>query len=518
MTIRFAQRDGTPLRHPPASSPRPQMAAAPLQPKVSQPSRVSQAERLPLVPALSAPAPYPSRTLGDVLGVAAVAIARKVQVPEAIAGQAVLAAASLAAQAHRDVRLPYGQTRPLSLYLLTIADSGDRKSAADSEAHWPTRQWEKNARATYELELADWAIQYAAHAAQRKKIENEKSLDLAERETELRALGHEPKRPLHPILTAPDPTVEGLAKAWPDAPAALGLFSAEGGAFFGGHGMSSDHKLKTAAILSELWDGNGMRRMRAGDGVSILTGRRLAAHLLVQPEAVADFLSDPLMRGQGFPARFLIAAPASLAWERMYQDPAPADEAALRRYGARLLDLLDRPARMVEGKRNELDPESMPLSPGATKVWVAFFNHIEGQCSRNGPLASVKSIAAKAAEQAARIAGVLTVVDNPDAAEIETDTMSRAIELMDWYVGEAVRLSEAGKVSPVLTKAQRLVEWVQASGSTDFLLRDVMRLGPSATRSKTEAELAIRTLIEHGWIVERATRPKSFTLITEPPQ
>src|SRR5215211_588334 len=48
------------------------------------------------------------------------AISRKVQVPEAIAAQSVLAVAALASQAHADVMLPYGQTRPLSLFLVTV--------------------------------------------------------------------------------------------------------------------------------------------------------------------------------------------------------------------------------------------------------------------------------------------------------------------------------------------------------------------------------------------------------------
>jgi hypothetical protein len=33
----------------------------------------------------------------------------------------------------------------------------------------------------------------------------------------------------------------------------LGLFSAEGGQFIGGHGMNEDNKLKTAAGLSCAW-------------------------------------------------------------------------------------------------------------------------------------------------------------------------------------------------------------------------------------------------------------------------
>src|SRR4051812_38492680 len=77
------------------------------------PARSAGAESLPLFPPLPPAAPYPVQELGTVLSEAAQAIARKVQAPDAIAAQSVLAAASLAAQAHADVLMPYGQRRPL---------------------------------------------------------------------------------------------------------------------------------------------------------------------------------------------------------------------------------------------------------------------------------------------------------------------------------------------------------------------------------------------------------------------
>ena len=51
-----------------------------------------------------------------------------------MAAQSVLAAASLAVQALRDVRLPYGQTRPTSLFLMTLASTASARQAADTEA------------------------------------------------------------------------------------------------------------------------------------------------------------------------------------------------------------------------------------------------------------------------------------------------------------------------------------------------------------------------------------------------
>jgi hypothetical protein len=472
-------------------------------------------ELIPLAPPMQPAERYPLEALGSVLGRAAAAIARKVQVPESIAGQSVLAAAGLAAQAFRDVRLPYGQTRPLSLFFITIAESGDRKSSADHEALWPIRKREQALREAHEADFEDWKHRSAAHAAQRRKIEADKKFDLAQRTNELRALGPEPRRPLEPILTVPDPTVEGLAKAWANSPGSLGLFSAEGGAFFGGHGMSQDHKLKTAATLSDLWDGSGIRRMRAGDGLLILPGRRLACHLMAQPEAAAAFFADPILRGQGFHSRFLTAGPESMAGSRFYREPKPEDDSAIRAYGARLLALLEATPPLAEGKPNELVPTPLNLSAGAASLWKGFFDHVEAQCGREGDLASIKSFGAKAAENAARIAGVLAVVEDLHCIEVSETIMGNAIDLMNWYVSEALRLAGQAALSPALAKAVRLLEWMQSSGKAEFQFREILQSGPNPVRNKGEAEAAIKILLEHGQVVETLACPRTIRLVSE---
>ena len=78
--------------------------------------------------------PFPVDALGGVLEAAARAIHDKVQAPMAICAQAVMASATLAVQAHADVVLPTGQSKPLSCYFVTVAASGERKTACDGEA------------------------------------------------------------------------------------------------------------------------------------------------------------------------------------------------------------------------------------------------------------------------------------------------------------------------------------------------------------------------------------------------
>ena len=105
----------------------------------------------PLMRELSPADPFPVGALGDVLGGAARAIHDKVQAPLAICGQAVMAGTTLAVQAHADVELPTGHRKPLSCYFVTVAATGERKTACDGEALWPIRKREADLREGHDL-------------------------------------------------------------------------------------------------------------------------------------------------------------------------------------------------------------------------------------------------------------------------------------------------------------------------------------------------------------------------------
>ena len=70
-------------------------------------------------------------------------------------------------------------------------------------------------------------------------------------------------------------------------------------------------------------------------------------------------------------------------------------------------------------------------------------------CSRRGqPLEAVRGFANKLPEHAARIAAVLTLVDDIGAHHIDKETFERAVRLSDYYTNEALRLFEAGLRQP----------------------------------------------------------------------
>jgi hypothetical protein len=466
---------------------------------------------LPLFPPLPPAAPYPLDALGA-LSRAARAIERKVQLPASVAAQSVLAVAALAVQAHADVLLPYGQKRPLSLYFATVIGSGDRKSSADNEASWPISTREEVLREAYREEMKDWRIASAAWAAEKKKIEGDRKIDYDARLDALSRLGEEPAKPLAPFLTTGDLTLEGLTKNWTCAHPALGVFSAEGGQFTGGHGMSDDNRLRTAAALSEIWDGKPIKRIRALDGVTILPGRRLSFHIMIQPDASAGFLANPVLRDQGLLSRVLVAAPESIAGTRFYRDPDSSDEAAIKAYGARILSLLETPAPMVEGSPNELAPRALPLSADAAALWKKFFDHVERQSGNGGDLGPIRDFASKAAEHAARIAGVLTVANDLHAEEIGLAAMENAVELLNWYLAEAERLQSASRLDSKLLRASALLDWLKARESDEVTFREILQFGPGATRTKDAAEEAIGILTAHNWTVETSKRPRVLRL------
>jgi hypothetical protein len=190
----------------------------------------------PLMRELPAADPFPVDVLGDVLGAAARAIHDRVQAPLAICARSVLGAAALAGQAHADVVLPIGpgQPRPLSLYLNSVAASGERKSACDSEAMWPIRRREAILREQYESDNLAYANDRTAYDRARKVVERSGKGDRAVIWSALDALGPEPIPPLVPMLTCPEPTYEGLCRLMAAGQPSIGIFAAEGGQFIGG--------------------------------------------------------------------------------------------------------------------------------------------------------------------------------------------------------------------------------------------------------------------------------------------
>jgi Protein of unknown function (DUF3987) len=440
---------------------------------------------------------FPVDALGSVLGPAACAIQDRISAPLAICGSSLLAAATLAAQARANVVLPTGQAKPISNYFVTIANTGERKSAVDQEALRPIRRCEAALQARYaELSFAYQRDRSLWRSARRTLTENGGSL--GEIKAALDRLGQEPVRPPEPLLTCEEPTFEGLCRALELGQPSLGIFAAEGGQFIAGRAMASA-KISTAAGLSKLWDGEPLARVRA-DRTTVLAGRRVAIHLMVQPNIAAIWFGDELLMNQGLLSRFLPTAPASVSGTRKWHEETFGTNAALESYEARLLEMLETPLIAGNGVGG-LAPRQLVLSGSARARWVEYYERVEEELTAGGRLRPVVGLANKLPEHAARIAAVLTLVTDIERGEVASLEMESAVAIVQHYANEALRLFGARTVRSELGEAQQLLTWLHRRVDSIVSLPDIYQLGPNSIRDKRSARRAAHLLEEHGHLV-----------------
>lgn len=455
-------------------------------------------EKRPLFREQPAAQPFPIDALGPLQN-AALAIHHRTQAPLAMCAQSALAAATLAAQAQRDVILPGGGRKPLTAIFVSIAESGERKSSVDRVALFAVYQVEQEWRQQSEGERLAYMNAKAAWDSAREKAKRGKN-DMTTTRDALDALGAEPKAPPHPMLLVADPTPEALTLHLAQGRPMAGVFTAEGGLLIGGAAFNDEARMRTAALFNTLWDGDPIRRLRVGTGEKFLPGRRCSAHVMLQPVVADTLFGDTMFDGIGLLARMLIVAPNSTAGTRFFQEPGIGTDAVLTDYNNRLAHVLKRPFVTRPDMPDALDPPPMRLHPDAKAVWIRFHDECERAIAPDGGLSTIRAFGAKLAEHAGRLAAVLTLFDNADAMEIPAIAMQSAVTLATYYANEMLRLNGGATVSRELRTAQRLLNWWQGQPNPVLHLATIYQFGPSELREAKAARAAVTVLAESGWV------------------
>jgi len=438
------------------------------------------------------PPPYPVDNLGPRMAQAVRAIVKRVQLPDAIAAHSVLAAVAVAAQGQVQVEMPTKQRRPCSLFLATIAESGDRKTSSDQFAMTPISAYEADLWRQHEGERQAFASVYAVWKANKDEIaKKHKDKDPAFIKDEVKRLGEPPAEPPLPTIVVPPGSTQGVVWALEKGRPSVGLFLNEGGAWLGSWGMSDENRTATISAYSELWDGQPIKTLTKGEGYRFLPNRAFSFHVMFQPTYIQSVFADEEMRGQGFVNRILATQPETLAGTRLKdvneEEPAWVSE-NLDDFGDRLSSLIRYPLAI-----DEAQPASglaarrvVTFSPDAAALFWQFYNHIEVQQGKGGTLEAIRGFAGKAVEQASRLATVIHVFERGMRnLVLSGEDMARAIRLMDFYIEEALRLADARPDDPRLRDAQALSDWL-ASGwpHAEIGFRQIQRKAPRRIRNK----------------------------------
>jgi hypothetical protein len=173
-------------------------------------------------------------------------------------------------------------------------------------------------------------------------------------------------------------------------------------------------------------------------------------------------------------------------------------QTGVRQYIARMMDIFEIPQTFVNTRQNELKPYILKLSPESREIWIDLHNKIEGEKGPNGSFAEIRGFAEKAAEQAARIAGILAVVDNPKlpfgSQEISANAMERGGLIIQWYLNETLRLTLQHRVPQEVADALTIKDWVLERRLTTITVAMLQQGGPRHLRRKERLDPALELL------------------------
>lgn len=441
---------------------------------------------------------FPVHALPNLLGSAVWEVENNIMVPIPIAVSSAIGYLSLAAQAIADVERPNGLRSPTSLNFMVIADSGDRKSTADSIFAQPFIDQERvseNAYAAsltrYESEIAIWNTQYQVLLNESKKLavgdNHEDLVSRLQHHIELK-----PKPPAKTRFIYKDVTVEALIAGLNTNGCSAGLISDEAISILNGKALSD------LGLLNKLWDGGAIRVDRITKEEVVLNDARLTCSLMVQKKVFSNFVekNNDQARSVGFLARFLICMPTSLQGTRLISD-TPQFWDGVKNFNTRINEL------SFQSMRTEARL-TLTFSSGAKAQWLYYFNEAERELTNIGELSEVKDFGSKYAENVARMAALFHLLEG-NGTEISESHMLNACEICKWYLIEASKLFKTNHQTQdgpnVIADALELYDWFKRYTSNWSIYQPILvnkntilQKGPNQLRNKTRLNAAVDKL------------------------
>ncbi|MDR3441971.1 MAG: DUF3987 domain-containing protein [Legionella sp.] len=469
------------------------------------------------------PEPYPLDALPETIRAAVIEVQEFTKAPIPLVVSSALAAISLTGQTYVDVKRAEKLCGPTGLFLMTIADSGERKSTCDSffmQAIY--RYEEEQAKAARPL-IKDYNAQLAVWKSKCDGVQTEirrlaaKGKDTTSQESELLDLAHrKPESPRVPRLIYSDATPEALkrnlAMVWPSA----GIISSEGGIVLGAHAMQKDSAMRNLATYNQGWDGKSVPTDRIGSESLVAEEVRLTMFVQVQEVTLLEFIArlGSMVRGIGYFARVLFSWPESTQGYRLFSEP-PENWPHLAKFHQRITAILNNPPPI--DSNGKLRPSLMSLSASAKIAWIKFHNRIESELHNSGELYDVRDVASKAADNAVRLAALFQIIEYGMDGDIALDSFENASLIILWHLNESRRFFGGLALPPDLADAVRLETWLLAYCQKQNVDRvpsqAILQCGPPGMRKSAALKATLQILEEAGRVrLNMTVRPKCIEI------
>lgn len=444
--------------------------------------------------------PFPSFGCLPILKAAVDEAENNIQAPQPLIFFGALAAIAVGVQGLCDVRKPIGQCVPISLMLLSIADSGERKSTAENLFFEPIRQFQKKKGIAYQSNLREWESKSKIWDTKNKVILKQIAKlareEACSEEAERRLIDHGFVRPLKPKqfkMLYEDSTSEALFLGLYQNLPSAGLVSSEGGGVLNGRALTDLSK------HNAIWSGDSITVDRKTAESYEVVGARLTVSIMSQRSAFDEYIkaAGEKSRGSGLWARFLVCCPKSTQGTRFLKNETISWEYR-DRFSVRLAEILECNSALLEESCQAR--KTIGLSPEASEMWLETYNAIESKINAEGRFHQMGDHASKLADNIARVAALLHYFEGFEG-EVSRSTLKFSIDFCLWCSDEFYYLF-LPKTQEELD-AEELSKWLLCfwDKGGDWLAKNYIRqYGPNKMREKNRLNKALEQLHSQGEI------------------
>jgi replicative DNA helicase len=440
------------------------------------------------------------------------------QTPADLAAFFALAAISTATANRVDVEAREGWREPVHLWLLVALLPGEKKSPVYRDVMEPLYRYQREERDRQAPELRVLEQKHRVASARLAKAEKaavnaDDPMQRSRADAEIEAAQEELDKldvPAPFQLLADDVTAEAFAIAM-HAHGRITIASAEGGIFENFSGRYS----KGIPNLDALLKSHGAEHITITrvSREQLLIDRACATlALAVQPIVLSGLNSQPIMRGRGLLARFLLCLPQSAVGRRM-KNPPPVALHVKQTYQRRIVELLEGIQPRVDPIEDRHVPHVLSLTPTAsTRLTDWAGDWLESQLGERGRLSGITDWGNKLAGAAVRIAGLLHFAEHGSTdglrETINLDTINAALRIAEYLIPHAQAALDLFDEDEATSNARTILAWI-INKRPDEVSASIVQRTLNRIKRTTDAEPALEILAHRNFILPVPKPPPS---------
>ncbi|BBI60532.1 hypothetical protein HSBAA_18380 [Vreelandella sulfidaeris] len=306
-----------------------------------------------------------------------------------------------------DVAYPNGHVVPVSLYLLTIANSGERKTALEAWFFKPIRDFQavqkkEGQRSTqlYQRDLKNWKSDEKLLKKRTQAFVNGESVkEIEQKQAELDRQQPQPTRLRQLIYENVTPSALTYS-LHENIPLAC-LVSSEAGNILEGQAF------RDLYMFNSIWSGTPLDVARRSSESFTLEDSRLSMALMAQPKVIERFLEKRgnEARDNGFLSRLIMIKPASWIGSRIGGNPVAPN--TVKDFNERVTSLLSEAFAILDSDSQQR--RILEFTASAKMRWQEMQQSIEQDMAEHGKYYHARDHASKLMDNVTRIAAILHV-------------------------------------------------------------------------------------------------------------